>query len=508
MMKSPFTQTLLMGLLAAGTSLLAAWFYPWPEMVSRSDLVGKPLFDSFEASEVRSILITEFDPETNDLKQIEVRRSGQTWVLPGFQNYPADNRDQISLAINSVNVSVLEQRSNDQQDHVEFGVIDPAEYESSVPRNSLGSKIVLRDRNNVELANMIVGASPADQSNIRQSRRFVRIAGDPGVYVVEVPRNAISANFPSWVDTNLLKLGGEATGEMLIVNKFSQAAESLKNPGNRNWDYRLAINLLTQTPEFSAPNSLGQLQAIPFSAENEAALNPLANNLPGIRFSEVRRKPRALATLLQTPELELAGETIAQLESLTEAGFAAVAIQPHRKFPLGLNSLGGELVFRYADGIEISLLVGKPVEGPVVLGSREHRLVMLYASLDETAFPAVEPLDEQADDQARRAYLRGVEERETRIKNGINRAQLLNENYAEWYYVVPEILINAIFPPLRVPPPAEIKTPPTVPDSPAAESQPETKTDPTEKEQTENSIESREDTAAAERGLPPATETV
>lgn len=471
-MKSPFLQTLLMGLFAAGTSLLAAWFYPWPEMVPRSDLVGKPLFDSFEASEVRSILVSEFDPETNDLKQLEVRRSGQTWVLPGFQNYPADNRDQISLAINSVNVSVLEQRSNDPQDHVEFGVIDPAEFESSVPRNSLGSKIVLRDRNNVELANMIVGSSPADQSNLSQSRRFVRVAGDPGVYVVEVPRNAISANFPIWVDANLLKLGGEATGEMLIVNKFNQTADSLKNPDRRDWEYRLAINLLTQIPEFSAPDSQGQLQGIPFTPENESALNPLANNLPGIRFSDVRRKSATLANLLQKPELELSGEVPAQLEALEEAGFAAVSIQPNRKFPLDLNCLGGELIFRYADGVEISLLVGKRVEGPTVMGSRDHRLVMLYASLDEAAFPAVEPVDEQADDQARRAYLRGVEERQNRVNNAVSRAQLLNEQYAAWYYVVPDILINAILPPLRVPPPADGQTPAAVPENQGTDSQP------------------------------------
>jgi len=480
MKKSPLTQTLLMGVVAAATSLLAAWFYPWPEMVTRSDLVGKPLFDSFDASEVRSILVTEFDPETNDLKQIEVRRSGQTWILPNFQNYLADNREQVSLAINSVNVSVLEQRSNDQQDHVEFGVIDPAEFETPVPRNSLGARIVLRDRNNIELANMIVGSGPTDQSNVRLSRRFVRIVGDPGVYVVEIPRNAITANFSNWVDTNLMKLGGETTGEMLLVNKFSQTGDSLKDLNGRKWDYRLAINLLTQTPEFSAPDQQQRLQSIPFTQENDVALSPLANNLPNIRFSDVRRKPRAVTNLLQNPQADLSAE----LEALSDAGFAAVDIQPKRKFPLKLNSLAGELVFRFADGIEISLLVGKPVEGPLVVGSREHRLVMLYASLDETAFPAIEPLGDQADDQAKRAYLRSVEERDNRLKNALNRTQALNDDYAPWYYVVPEIVVNALFPPLRVPPPAEIQSAPT--ETPDSASQGETTEPPPETDSTES----------------------
>jgi len=61
-MKSPFVKTLIFALLAVVVSGVAAAFYPWPERVVESEMVGKPLFESYDTSAVFKIRILKFDP--------------------------------------------------------------------------------------------------------------------------------------------------------------------------------------------------------------------------------------------------------------------------------------------------------------------------------------------------------------------------------------------------------------------------------------------------------------
>jgi hypothetical protein len=81
-MKSPTQITLIMGVLAAVVSAVAAFFYPWPEPVVENDMVDKPLFEEFDASSVRSISITKFDADRNQLDRMDLRRSGEKWLIP------------------------------------------------------------------------------------------------------------------------------------------------------------------------------------------------------------------------------------------------------------------------------------------------------------------------------------------------------------------------------------------------------------------------------------------
>ncbi len=444
-MKSSIAQTALMGLTAAALSAIAAWFYPWPENVTQSDLVGKPLFESFEANDVRRITVTEYDIERNGLKQIELRRNGDLWIVPAKQNFIADNPTQISLAINSVNTNVLEQRSNDLQDHVEYGVVDPLEFESTPVRNRLGKKIVLQDRNNRELASLIVGSSPQDDTNQSQRRRFVRISGKPGVYVVELPYEALASNFTHWVETNLMNITDGSDLNTVTINHY-QAMQPETPPDSRKkeWNYQLTLDMKNQKRIAKVPGDDGELKEVELPESNLAAINQLGMFLTNTQFLDVRKKSRPIATLLKNPN----ASDVDQLKGLVESGFYAVSHEPERTFGLNFEAVRGDVTVQSLDGVSVTLLVGNLAEGAIGDSSDLNRLVMLYASFDENLIPA--PAKSEAEDEeSQKAYLRQVAERNSKLVEGRKRAQSLNDQFADWYYVVPERVIEGLFPDLK-----------------------------------------------------------
>jgi hypothetical protein len=447
-MKSPTTTTAIMGLVAGLVSALAAWFYPWPEVAARSDLVGKPLFESFEANDVRTITVTEYDADRNGVNQISLRRSGDTWVIPARQNFIANDSQQISQAINSVNASVLEIRSNDLQDHVEFGVIDPLEFESTPARNSLGRKIVLQDRNNRELASLIVGSSPRDDANVNQTRRFVRIAGKPGVYVVELPFDALTTDFSRWVSPNLFEISDGSEIQKLLIQSFQRSKEQLKQSDNpKTWRYELDIDVPGNQRALRTPNLANELTKVVISAEQLRTIQQIGLVLTNVQFSDARKKNKALADALKRPSLEIPKEL---LDRLNQSGFTVVDQPAAQNAGLKLESTAGKLVLQKTNGVTISLLVGDLVETQSGAGADLNRLVMFYASSDPGFFPEPAKPAEGANESEQKSYLRKVANRNSKIEEANEFVRLLNNYYADWYFVVSEQVIGGLIPELGI----------------------------------------------------------
>ena len=59
-----------MVLLAVVSSGIAASFYPWPEQVVESEMVGEPLFESYDTTAVRSIEIEKFNTDKNEIENL------------------------------------------------------------------------------------------------------------------------------------------------------------------------------------------------------------------------------------------------------------------------------------------------------------------------------------------------------------------------------------------------------------------------------------------------------
>ena len=188
-MKTPFVQTMVMALVALIASGVAASFYPWPEPVVESEIVGKPLFEPYDTTAVRSIKISEFNEDRNALDRMVLRRSGEKWIIPENKNYIASNARQISAAANALNeVLVLDEKTDEQQAYLEYGVVDPDEYQKTPNRSALGAKIILEDRNGKSLASLIVGKALKDDPT--KLKHFVRIPGQPNLYVIDFNKNS------------------------------------------------------------------------------------------------------------------------------------------------------------------------------------------------------------------------------------------------------------------------------------------------------------------------------
>ena len=169
-MNHAFRSTFLMLAIAAVAAFAASSVYPWPEAVVISDAVNKPLFEGFDTRNVRSIRVEIYNEDRDEVERLLVRRKGEEWVLPTYSNFVADNGRQLGSIVNLLlDKTVLEKRSDNQEDHLKYGVVDPANFNSAVNRSSLGKKISLSDRNNKELASLIVGLPSEERSQRAQA---------------------------------------------------------------------------------------------------------------------------------------------------------------------------------------------------------------------------------------------------------------------------------------------------------------------------------------------------
>ena len=73
-----------MAIIAAVAAVVAATFYPWPEISQNNEMVGKSLFEAYKATQVRGIQIMQFNRERGFLERIELRRKGEKWIIPAL----------------------------------------------------------------------------------------------------------------------------------------------------------------------------------------------------------------------------------------------------------------------------------------------------------------------------------------------------------------------------------------------------------------------------------------
>ena len=207
-MNSAFRATLIMMLIAMIASIAAAYYYPWPENDSLGERINQPLFEvfgaDFDMNDIRGIEIVKFNDDRNEIQDIKLRRRGESWIIPATGNFVATNIKRISEVGSSLtDRKIREEMSDTQEDHIKFGVVDPAQFATSI-RSSLGTKLIIEGRQGKELASLIIGKAVKSDSQVPQ--RFVRIPDQPQVYVIDFDANLLSTNMESWIDPNLLRL--------------------------------------------------------------------------------------------------------------------------------------------------------------------------------------------------------------------------------------------------------------------------------------------------------------
>jgi hypothetical protein len=368
---------------------------------------------------------------------------------PRQENFLATQASQISRVINALNnCTVLENRSNNQQDHIEYGVVDPLEFESTANRSSLGTKIVLEDRNKRELASLIVGSTVRTDSRQQAPKNFVRIPGQPNVYVVEFDPTATTTKFTDWVSPNLLQLSESIPLHSIQILNYRLEQDQLAS-GPRSWNYDATIDIPTRKYLLRAPNpDLNELRELESTPENIATLNQIGQYLGNIRFTEVEKKSRDVALMLRRNKLP---DDAVDLDELNQFGFAQVGKQDDFEF----NTMAGELVVTTADGVSVSILIGALLENPTGIELTLNYYLMLHAQVDESVFPVPERpsdegLSEEESEKQNKAYLREIEQRGDKIKNASLRASALNQTFADWFYVVSEDIVSGLRPELNL----------------------------------------------------------
>lgn len=462
-MKRPLVGTLLMGAVALVTVAAAAFYYPWrleeEGVEQRRDF---PLFESLDTSQVRGIRIVQFDRTTRSLDEFVVRRSANDWVIPARSDYLAGNTLRIAALLSMVReMLVLDTVSDVQKDHELYAVGEPDQAQAQVSA-ATGTLVVLEDRNRRPIASLVVGNAPGDDPG----KRFVRVVGQPQVYLVDFNAAVLSTRFQDWIDPNLFRLPLDSLAAqgaqqrrpspldlirtIAIDNYYIDVEELEKTPPARRDAYRAQFERPsdgTWTGRAWRPSDQGQIDESTEPVELELpapVADALSRQLVIFNLSDVRRKDDLMAEALAAPETPVDSSAFA---SAPAAGFAYRGpVDGQHQF----DAAAGHSAITTTTGLRYHIYFGA-IAGIDSAGTGQiERLAMITADVDPAAFP--EPTAPSADGTAeeqearQREFQRQVEERATKLAEAQRRAHELNQIHAQWYYVVGEDVVAAFQP--------------------------------------------------------------
>ena len=449
---SPLIKTLSLCIVALTASFVAAHFYPWADIATKSSTVGEPLFKDYEPTTVRRIIIEQYDPKTRKLATMVARRKGEQWLLPDKDNFVVSNARHIAQVTNSLlQREVLEETSRREADHSNFGVIDPALYKTTANKSALGIKITLEDASKRPIANLIVG-KPAGQNTGggQTQKRFVAVPGQPNVYMLEINPFALTTRFEVWIQPNLFQLSQQIESQLI----FEKMAEDTPDRA----EYKLVFNASSSaTPANKLPLSMLQMT----KQDGTVVDASLADSSQNAVVLMVRQLAALFVTNVFASNSEVKGAisdaknsaTASDFESLKPRGIKFVSDDQSQ---LMLAGAKGKVGVEFGSGLVITMYLGDSLTDIDATADRPERYGVLVATVDEALIeiPVAPEVDGQPNtDQAEKeekAYLLAVKERNETLKSSRVSANEFNQQHAGWIYAVPEEAINNLLPVLEL----------------------------------------------------------
>jgi len=493
-------KTLIFVILAA--ALIAGAFFSQPTApdFNVEEMVGKSLFPQFtDPLGIKSLEIVKLDAasEQNNFRIVEVNG---IWSIPSHDNYPADAKDQMGKVAEALtDLKVLEvippeESGNDAVAfQTQYGVVDPASEQSSLGEG-VGTKITLGGANNETLVNLIIGKEAArrhSQDTMDESGsnlRYVRIADQAPVYVINIDSSQFSTSFDQWIEKNLLDISTFDIRE-IFVDEYSFSVEfALTNRGLQETPKASFIGDITLSYDGSAigANKWSLVRWMAFEGQNleykEKQLEPekeldtetldsMISALNDLRIVNVLKKPAELASALRegTPF-----ENIRTDSSMQATGFYLVELpdlkRDTKKTKVQLLSNEGDIQLRLKNGIVYNLRFGdltgteseiaaeNSLDAESVMGV--NRYLFITADFDPAIIPLPElkpvpeiPTEGEADEleklkQAKEMVEKGNQREQERydseIESGKKRAAELSDRFADWYYVISEDVYKKI----------------------------------------------------------------
>lgn len=335
--------------------------------LDKETLVGKNLTDKFSSPEVaKRLRIVRFDEDTAKPREFEVAEQNGLWSIPSKDNYPADAAKQMAEAANSlIDRKILGVVSSNAGEHEQYGVIDPMQAKLEPGQKGIGTRVTMSDDGGKPVVDLIVGKAVRDA----ETQRYVRLAGQDVVYVIEIDPSKLSTSFEDWIEKDLLKLQSYDLQQVQIKDYSAELVPVMTPEGPRfrpTWDPHAEMTLkYSDAPEakWSAEKirvfdpKKGDYVDYTLGADeelNEESLNALKSALEDLKIVDVVHKPQGLSNDLKAGQDFMKNEE--RLRQLASKGFTPAVTKEGG--PLELVSSDGEAIATMKNGTKYVLRFG------------------------------------------------------------------------------------------------------------------------------------------------------
>ncbi|MEC8434172.1 MAG: DUF4340 domain-containing protein [Planctomycetota bacterium] len=459
--------------IAAVMMLVAFMTYPWITPPQLNDKMGKALFDweSLSADKVGTLEIVRYDSQSDQLIDFRVEKNNKgIWTIPSSEGYPADAEEQVREAVTSFSgLTVIGVIADQEEKFEDYGVLEPDRSTIEAGQQGVGIMVTVKDRNGDLVGSIVIGksAKSGEEETQQQNLRFVRIPGQPLVYVIDYDPDILKTDFRDWIEKDVLDLKVIDIAEATL-NDYQVVVDS-KNPLKQRFRAKVQSEgtrwSLREFLEFDDPANPTERKVGDQEEINNVRLNKLAETLGSLEVVDVARKPPGV-----NADLTVLGDEN-DLLSLQSRGFVAVSRQ---RGLIEIYSMNGELSVATKDGITYRMRFGKNRPSEEGLKGSLDRYMMVSAAVNEDLFPMPEepvlpslPVESDNDDapappgsetedeetgknsaseddieQERRRlqteYRRKVELRNEKLAQAEDRVAELNRRFGDWYFVISE----------------------------------------------------------------------
>ena len=358
------TKTLTFVGVALALAVVALVSQPSTLPMQPDDMRGKELFENFtDPLQATSMEVFKFDEATSTIAPFKVARVNDRWAIPSHDNYPADAKDHLAEAATSVmGLKVLAVVSANAGDHALYGVVDPSPDAGSskleMGATGVGSRVIMRDKEDKVLLDLIVGKADKEHPDVR----YVRRAKEDPVYAVKLNTDKLSAKFGDWIEKDLLKMNAfDLMGLKIEDYSIDLAAQNpMQERGRFSLEYSDAAEKKWKMVEDRVVEGSQMVDGKLADDEelNTAKLDGLKTALGELKIIDVSRKPEGLIANLKANGDILKDKAAAR--ALQERGYY-LARSPRGGMELLSNE--GETRVAMKDGVEYVLRFGQIAAG-------------------------------------------------------------------------------------------------------------------------------------------------
>jgi hypothetical protein len=367
---SQLNKTLIFVVVAAAVVLTAFFTRPAAMKPEAASVVGDKLIAEFDPLAVADMEIVDYNEATGELRPFEVKQAEEKgkirWSIPSHSNYPADAKDQVAQAATSLlGLAILGTKGDSRDDHETFGVLDAKDAKAG--SRGIGMKVTLRDKKGKDLVSLIVGKEVPD----RKGQRYVRLAGQNPVYIVEMKTDYLSTRFDRWIEKSLLSINAwdisklwirdHYVDENMVLHERGEMVLEYNDKGEPHW------KLLEDRKQDEATGKWTPIEMAADETLNNSRLDELKSALGELQIVDVERKPAGLSADLKASEDFVKSQQSAQ--ALVNRGFFLSKLG--KSYELFSNN--GEIRCTLNDGVEYILRFGDIAFGSSAAGAADEK---------------------------------------------------------------------------------------------------------------------------------------